>query len=543
MIDALRRNPGSLPERGDDVDHLVAEAEQAGLGFYNEPALDVLLTLRNLARQPYSAAAVTSLLDRFDPAKVRFTNAAATTFTPRLSDVRTRDYGDDVAGPQGLIKPREISDGSGGTRVKPSALAMKRLQDDEAAMLASRSLVEARIMLTIAALARAYTRYHRRDDERAPGTFLVFLGPEFWFRGVAGPCEIAEADRVRNVFRAVSLLYPDVLIMPGTIVSGEHYPGFEGPSSWFRVRNTAPAFWNGNLIHEVDKQEDAGTTSGIEPLAGEPSVEKAQTKGKGSSFFSLGDLRIAIDICADHNIRRAAREAEREQAELADIHLVSGFGQTITQVDAAFHPRHSTFGLSADSSGGGGSHLRPGTRGFTRGEIVNAGGEWEMAPDGTLAALDAPQAYWPPVPVGDRGSDAPRRPRRGRGPCAVVDSGSGEPVVLPLGGGGEPGRWQAPSRNAGKGKERETGSPRGGSSDEGQRNFGSRSGDRGTAGGSHRRMSAVGESSARRVRARARRASARRGSATESAGTGNATTRDAVPRATPPVSAAETADG
>lgn len=354
---------------------------------------------------------------------------------------------------------------------------MKRLQDDEAAMLASRSLVEARITLTIAALARAYTRYHRRDDERAPGTFLVFLGPEFWFRGVAGPCEIAEADRVRNVFRAVSLLYPDVLIMPGTIVSGEHYPGFEGPSSWFRVRNTAPAFWNGNLIHEVDKQEDAGTTSGIEPLAGEPSVEKAQTKGKGSSFFSLGDLRIAIDICADHNIRRAAREAEREQAELADIHLVSGFGQTITQVDAAFHPRHSTFGLSADSSGGGGSHLRPGTRGFTRGEIVNAGGEWEMAPDGTLAALDAPQAYWPPVPVGDRGSDAPRRPRRGRGPCAVVDSGSGEPVVLPLGGGGEPGRWQAPSRNAGKGKERETGSPRGGSSDEGQRNFGSRSGD------------------------------------------------------------------
>src|SRR5581483_11980466 len=96
-------------------------------------------------------------------------------------------------------------------------------------------------------------------------TLLVFVGGEFAFRRLDGPCDHDERNQVISAFEDASALYPDMLIMPGTIVSGTPNSGRRGAGEprWKEVRNTAAAFWNGRLLHMVDKQSDAGTTAGV----------------------------------------------------------------------------------------------------------------------------------------------------------------------------------------------------------------------------------------------------------------------------------------
>lgn len=175
------------------------------------------------------------------------------------------------------------------------------------------SVVEGRIQTTLAALARAYARHHAVRSPRGR-TLLVFVGGEFMFRHADGPCTRDERDRVLAAFRDASTLYPDMLIMPGTIVSGERVATGHGSPIWLKVTNTAPTFGNGSLLHSVDKAGDAGTTGGVAPAFPGDDPAKAHAPGTGTSHFALGTLKVAVDICVDQVSKRA--QTERRDGDL-----------------------------------------------------------------------------------------------------------------------------------------------------------------------------------------------------------------------------------
>jgi hypothetical protein len=151
----------------------------------------------------------------------------------------------------------------------------------------------------------------------------VFVGPEWYFRRPDRPYTVAEKNLVVETMRAISAVYPHMVIMPGTIVWAKQ----PTPGQWKDLTNTAPVFWNGQLLKEMDKAQQCGDVSGLVDLA---EYSKTAAKGKVSPMFDVGNLKFAIEICADHQSRRARKklgESSLRKGKGVDVHMVTGAGQ------------------------------------------------------------------------------------------------------------------------------------------------------------------------------------------------------------------------
>lgn len=250
-----------------------------------------------------SDATVKDVINYHDPRKrtgnMKYTHIAAALFTPELK-------------------------GSGelvGDKLKQEEQEQSNNDDD--------GHVKARLNIVTKRILNAYQEHAKTNPE--PTTVFVFLGPEWYFRRPDRPYSRKEKKQVIDSIVAVSALFPNMVIMPGTLISAD----YSKKKGWYKLTNTAMVAWNGTLLKTIDKQDPNGDEKGL--------VEISKFKpGKEKSDFKLGDLKFAIDICQDHNSKRA-----QKQFQDADVHLVSGWGQYMTGANSSLKPKG--IGLSSDS--------------------------------------------------------------------------------------------------------------------------------------------------------------------------------------------------
>lgn len=213
---------------------------------------------------------------------------------------------------------------------------------------------EARINLVNEEIDRVFQQNQLAMQQQniAPGRVLsVFLGPEWYFRRPDRPYTRAERNQVIQHMVAISRVYPDMAIMPGTIISADQRVG-----EWTNLTNTAVVVWNGKLITTIDKGDNCGDTDGLV----DPQHFYRAAEGKQrSSLFEIGRIRFALDICVDHHQGRAKQEFLKtygqkalEKGEGVDVHLVSGAGQHAN--DKSTTARLGGSVVSSDSTGSGG---------------------------------------------------------------------------------------------------------------------------------------------------------------------------------------------
>lgn len=180
----------------------------------------------------------------------------------------------------------------------------------------------------------------------------VFVGPEWYFRRPDRPYTRAERNQVIQQMVAISRVYPNMAIMPGTIISADQRVG-----EWTNLTNTAVVVWNGRLITTIDKGDDCGDSNGLV----DPQHFYRAAEGKQrSSLFEIGRIRFALDICVDHHKGRAKQEfletygkKSLEKGQGVDVHLVSGAGQHAS--DKSTTARMGGSVVSSDSTGMGGN--------------------------------------------------------------------------------------------------------------------------------------------------------------------------------------------
>jgi hypothetical protein len=208
--------------------------------------------------------------------------------------------------------------------------------------------IEARIDIALQEIDRAYHAHRAAATRPLDRVALVFVGPEWFFRRPDRPYTKAEQSLVIQRMKAVSRVYPDMVIMPGTIVWGDLKSG-----RWAGLSNTAPVLWMGEVIRLVHKSADCGDTDGLVT----PDAFTAAGSGKADSLFDVANLRFALDICVDHHQKRARREYEARYGEKSlrkgegvDVHIVTGAGQVASPDSVVAKPGGLV--ISADASEG-----------------------------------------------------------------------------------------------------------------------------------------------------------------------------------------------
>ena len=171
-------------------------------------------------------------------------------------------------------------------------------------------------------------------------TLAIFAGPEWYFGSPKAPYTREQQNSILQTFLEISTLYPDMLIMPGTIVSAER-TGHLWWAGWSNVTNIAPVFWNGNRVTTIHKSVDCGEIR--ETFQGGPGELAEPT------LFDIGSLKGSVEICVDHNRKRAAREVARTGGARPSFGIVAGAGQTGTAENSAVG--HNGFVMSSDSTG------------------------------------------------------------------------------------------------------------------------------------------------------------------------------------------------
>src|SRR6478752_5203995 len=168
---------------------------------------------------------------------------------------------------------------------------------------------------------------HLTAPERA-ATVMVFLGPEWMFANRLTPVSPQERDSTIEKFRKLSVLYPQMVLVPGTIRSGKPRTARKHKKHWKDIRNTVFVVWNGQVVHTHDKLSDVGDTT-ISPKPGDNPIKRYGGDGTEMAkdpIFELGNLKFAIDICGDHFNQRAKNANGTGTA--ADVHLVTAAGTT-----------------------------------------------------------------------------------------------------------------------------------------------------------------------------------------------------------------------
>ncbi|MGH8981865.1 MAG: hypothetical protein ACRDWE_12760 [Acidimicrobiales bacterium] len=206
----------------------------------------------------------------------------------------------------------------------------------------------------------------------------VFLGPEWFFKRVPRAYTDTEREQIVALVERLSVKYPKLLIIPGSIIWRK---AGSGPHGRFRKKaemgNLAPVVFNGRCIHRVEKEINAGDTAGY-ALADEKDSD-INTKVKSTreylrhsakltdntSFFKIENVKFSLEICGDHSSgKRAANElAQRPPFPghgRADVQLLvahgagfvkPGSGQTVREGGVAYSVDAAPVGNSKNAFG------------------------------------------------------------------------------------------------------------------------------------------------------------------------------------------------
>jgi hypothetical protein len=266
--------------------------------------------------------------------------------------------------------------------------------------------LDARINLALGEIDKAW-RHNRA--QAGPGVdpsevLLVYLGPEWYFRRPDRPYTREERDHAMSIFAAASKLYPGMLIMPGTLISADYAAG-----AFDKLTNTGFAVYDGRIVKQIDKSQDAGDTTGLvggQAFGGAPAGQ--------SSIFSVENLRIAMDICADHDTARTLKELQSTHGVDAlsaghgvDIHLVAAAGHSPTTTKLG--TRIGGFNIGANT------RERAGDTSFSQTEALGAKVKEELPVSAELTVIDRPEPTPAEVTQMYAAFDVPTRARMVRG--------------------------------------------------------------------------------------------------------------------------------
>lgn len=184
------------------------------------------------------------------------------------------------------------------------------------------------------------------DTERVrlgiPAAKMMFLAPEHLFRcsstRMANPA--ADAAVIVDAVRQFSAGYPDLMIVPGTVVWLEEkkLAGYFGRKHL--ARNSAYVYCDGQLVFRYDKHHDAGELL---------DAEKQEAKflpGQLLGAFNLWNLRFGIEICMDHSCGRLVKQAQAEGADKFDVHMI--ISSTIHNIGSNLHVQDGGLVVHAD---------------------------------------------------------------------------------------------------------------------------------------------------------------------------------------------------
>jgi hypothetical protein len=289
---------------------LATRATAGGLDTSHASMYTLLKGLADCAAGARPASDVAGLVARADPKAIgQVGTIAAATFTPRAG-----------------------GDGSYNDADMKALIDYERQRHPKA-----KEEPTLRMNIAISAVEQAYRRHQQVvQGVTTPGVnFMVFLGGE-WFFGQGRPYSPKEYEEALDRIVAVSALYPDVIFIPGTILTYTK----KKDDRYLGVRNRAPVAWHGNLVAVIQKELWGGD------------LEVGQfIPGSGDPTFKLGDLKLALDICQDHGAKRA-----RGFATDADVQLVTSSGRSPTAEESAV--KDLGFMIGADVGGSGGSFMQ-----------------------------------------------------------------------------------------------------------------------------------------------------------------------------------------
>jgi hypothetical protein len=179
-------------------------------------------------------------------------------------------------------------------------------------------------------------------DPGGEKTLAVLTAPEWFFMKPGQPFSATDKQTIVTKVKALSASAPNMVIIPGSILwSGTN------DADQKMLKNTAFSVMNGQLLHEVDKYAEGLDTkpyvarqqSEVDPTRTVADTEDAKRKnnqwtaGGGrvnedrdedqaqnqdqSSIFAVGALSFSVEICADHNSKRAKMEMESKNVDVA----------------------------------------------------------------------------------------------------------------------------------------------------------------------------------------------------------------------------------
>lgn len=226
--------------------------------------------------------------------------------------------------------------------------------------------------------------------ERATGVVGLFTAAEWFFRRPYAPYSAADKEKIINGVRSLSSTHPNMLIVPGSILwGGENEQGLA------TLNNTGIAVMNGRLLHTtnkfgegmdiesykyplktayVDDKHENPAISGLnkqrqallkqrtqEWLRGggrvsstvraEDAPPSQEDNKADSSFFTVGDLTMSLEICGDHGglSRRALNElnGQNVQTDGAHVQIVVSVGSSLSNKGKAI--REGGIGVGTDA--------------------------------------------------------------------------------------------------------------------------------------------------------------------------------------------------
>ena len=231
-----------------------------------------------------------------------------------------------------VYSPGVLSDVTGGFRGR-SANERRQAADTlrQEGASAAEADIRIRMLTDKAQLAYRHFQVQQRSDEQASDALALFTAPEWYFKRPKVPFTRADKQKIVNAFLKVSSQCPGMVIVPGSTVWTE-----DGT-----LKNGAFAAMNGRLLHETTKQNEGSDVKGYSPSLEElqtlPAEQAQQAvalsydrqeqfnaagrEDSSSSFFDIGPLTFALEICQDHNRKRALQEWQRRGGFPAGPHV------------------------------------------------------------------------------------------------------------------------------------------------------------------------------------------------------------------------------
>jgi hypothetical protein len=174
-------------------------------------------------------------------------------------------------------------------------------------------------------IAEAERQRQQATGGKAGGKNLgVFLGPEWFFKRPGTPYTEADRDHIIARLCQISQRFPELLIVPGTILWRRAPQRRKGKGL---MANSAPVIYGGDLVHMVHKHNINGDTEGYDKEQSAEEWANFQASAQIEHFFDIDNVRFVLEICGDHAERFASREYDKDPTmRKADTALLVSHG-------------------------------------------------------------------------------------------------------------------------------------------------------------------------------------------------------------------------